>query len=263
MVLAGCGGAPAKTIVAAAATVAPTKTPVPSNTPLPTSTSTPVPTATATVTRTATPNHTATAAVQQTATQSAVNEVVNSDLTKYGIDPSLGHVAWTMDEPVVLDGGGYGQGYYQSIKELGVLKDFVVQTKVTWDTSGALAGCAYIFRAPEDWSLEVGDFYELTTIRVQYAPVWLIAYYKDGHYQYSIPGGAGVHSKNLVDTKMSENIVTMDAHGDQFTIYINGVKERTVQNNKVDEGRLAFEVIQNSGSSYCKFSYGWVWVYDK
>jgi len=51
--------------------------------------------------------------------------------------------------------------------------------------------------------------------------------------------------------------------GDKFTVYINGVKERTVENNKIAEGRLAFEVVQDSGTSYCLFENGWVWEYDE
>jgi hypothetical protein len=265
-VLTGCSSKP-QTQVAAAATEAPSSTPVPSDTPVPTSTNTPVPTdtptAVPTATRTATPNRTATQAVKLTATQAANEVMVGKELAKYNIDPSLGHVAWVMDDPVELDGSGYAQGFFRPIKELGVVKDFVMQSDVIWTTSGALAGCAYIFRGPEDWDVEIGDFYELATFRMAGAPTWLIDYYEAGRWKYSLPGGRGVQSANLEDDKMAKNVLTIDARGDTFTVYINGVKERAIENNKIAEGRIAFEVIQNSGSSYCKFSNAWVWVYDK
>jgi hypothetical protein len=168
-----------------------------------------------------------------------------------------------MDQPWELDGGGYAMGWYQPIEELGVLKDFVLQTKVTWDTSGGLAGCAYIFRAPEDWDLETSSYYDLAIVRLQYNPVWLIDYFEDGFFKYSVPSGNGVPSASINDEKMSQNVLTLDAHGDTFTIYINGVKQQVVQNNKITEGRLALEVIQNSGTSYCRFEDGWVWEYDQ
>lgn len=189
--------------------------------------------------------------------------MVAKELAKYNVDPAKGHVAWVMDTPVDLDGTGYAQGWYRPIKELDMLKDFVVQTEITWDTSGGLAGCAYLFRAPKDWDLEIGDYYEFSMLRLANAPTWFIDYYKGGRWQYSLPGGRGMQSANLLDEKQSKNIVTLDAHGDNLTIYINGVKERMIQNNKVTEGRLAFEVVQNSGSSHCTFTNGWVWVYDE
>lgn len=266
MVLTSCGGS-----LAAQAPTEPPPSPVPSDTPAPTRTSTstptptetPLPTATATRTPTATPNRAATKAARETATQASIDVMVNAELEKLGIDPSLGHVVWVMDESYELDGGGYAMGWFQPIKELGVLKDFVIQSEITWNTSGGLAGCAYIFRAPEDWDMKVGNFYELLLVRVKYAPVWLFEYYENGRYKYGFPTGKGIVSDNIEDENWSKNVVALEVHGNNFTPYINGVKERTVTNDKVSEGRLAFEVVQNSGTSYCLFQKGWVWVYDQ
>ncbi len=265
IVLSGCG----KQEVAVVSQEAATPTIVPSDTPVPTSTSTatPVPTDTPTpaptVTRTATPNAKATRAAIAAATQAAIDEMVNAELAKFSIDPALGQVVWMYEDAVELDGGGYAQGFYQKIDDLGVLEDFVLQSEITWNTSGGLAGCGFIFRAPEDWDVEIGDFYEFTMLRVQYAPVWLFEYWKDGRWEYSMPGGSGVKSANIEDENETKNIVTLDVVGDTFTVYINGVKERAIQNNKIADGRLAFEVVQNSGTSYCKFENTWVWAYDK
>ncbi len=247
----------------------PTPTVISSDTPVPTSTATatliptdtPVPTPT--VTRTATPDSRATLAAAQTATQAAIDNRVNAELVEYGIDPSLGQVVWAYEDAVELDGGGYATGFYQKIEDLGVLEDFVVQSEITWNTSGALAGCGFIFRAPDDWDLDIGDWYEFYMLRVQYAPVWFLDYWKDGRWEYSMPGWSGVESGNIEDENDSKNILTLDVVGDTFTVYINGVKERAVQNDKVTEGCLAFQVVQNSGTSYCKFENTWVWAYNK
>ena len=260
LVLSGCGGA-------ATVVVEPSPSPIPSDTPAPTSTNTPLPTetptATPTNTPTATPDRKATQAARQTATQAAIDEMVGKELTKLGIDPSLGHVTWVMEEPIELDGSGYATGWFLKIQELGVLKDFVIQSDITWDTSGALAGCAYIFRGPEDWDVQNGEFYDVTILRNQYDPVWMINYFKYGYYQYSLPNSYGASSANIEDEKMSKNTLTLDARGDTFTVYINGQKQQVVENNKVAEGRLALEVVQNSGTSYCKFENGWVWEYNE
>jgi hypothetical protein len=263
--LAGCQGQ----VVSGVATEAASPTPVPSDTPVPTSTATPTPTdtptptSTPTRTPTATPNRKETQAAVRTATQAAVDEMVGAELEKYGIDPSIGHVAWTMEEPVELDGSGYAMGWYQPIEELGVLKDFVIQTEIIWDTSSGLAGCGYIFRARADWDLAIGDYYEFYMMRLQNAPIWFFDYYEDGRWMYTLPNRGGSFSSKILDGKMSKNTLTIDARGETFTIYINGVKDRVVRNNKLTEGRIAFEVIQESGSSYCKFTKGWVWAYDE
>jgi len=259
-ILAGCGPA-------ATPTPEPSATPVPSDTPVPTSTPTPLPTETPTSlptnTPTATPDRKATQAARQTATQSVINDRIGEELTALGIDPSQGQVVWVMDKPIELDGSGYSMGWFVKIQELGVLKDFVVQSEITWDTSGALAGCAYIFRAPEDWDVRTGKFYDLVMLRNQYDPVWMIDYYEYGRFQYSLPGAYGAPSASIEDEKMSKNVLTLDARGDTFTIYINGVKQQVIENNKISEGRLAFEVFQNSGTSYCLFENGWVWAYNE
>lgn len=269
--LLATGCAPASSTEAAVTEVQATETatasPVPSNTPLPTQTDTPVPTSTSTATVTATasstPDRTATLSVKQTATQAAMDEKVGAELAKYNIDPSQGHVTWMESEAIELDGSGYSMGWYLPLDDVGMLKDFVVQSDITWKTSTGFAGCSYIFRAPDDWDLKIGDFYRFVFIRLQYAPVWFMYYYKDGLWQYTLPGQSGVTSKNLLDDNMSKNTITLDARGDTFTVYINGVKERAVQNNRISEGRLAFEVIQESGASYCKFENSWVWEYDQ
>lgn len=265
--LTACGGGQ----VAGVSTTAPTETPspAPTDTPVPTATLTPTPTETPTetptptATFTATPDRKATQAAKQTATQAAVDAIVNADLEKYGIDPSLGKVTWVMDKPVELDGTGYATNWFIPIEDIGLLTNFVFQTEILWDTSGGLSGCGYIFRGREDMDLQIGDFYDLHMIRLQFNPLWFIEYWKDGRWQYSLPSNRGVSSKNIQDGKMTTNVLTIDANGDQLTVFINGVKERTIENNKISEGRLAYLVVQESGTSYCLFDKGWLWEYNE
>lgn len=260
LVLAGCSGGKQVAGVEATATSAPTNTPAPTNTA--TAVPTDTPTSTPTVVPTATIDRKATQAAKATATQAAINEMVNGELTKYGIDPTLGHVAWVMEEPVILAGDQYATSFYQEIEEIGVVKDFVFQTEITWDTSSGLAGCGYIFRAPDDWDLEIGNFYILDIMRLQYNPLWYISYFEDGYWQYALPSRQGMPSSSIEDEKMSKNILTLQAQGSTFTIFINGVKQQVVENNKVVEGGIALQVSQESGTSYCEFDKGWLWVFD-
>lgn len=262
LALSGCTGGDqvAGVQVTPSATAAPTNTPEPTNTAtlIPTDT----PTATPTVVPTATVDRKATQAAKATATQAAIDELVNVDLVKYGIDPALGHVQWIMEEPMVLAGEEYATSWYQEIEEIGVVKDFVFQTEITWDTSGGLSGCGYFFRAPEDWDLQTGDFYSLELMRLQYDPRWYIIYWKDGQGQYAMPNSAGTSSASIEDEKMSKNILTLQAQGQTFTVFINGVKQQVVENSKIVEGGIALLVSQESGTSYCEFDKGWLWVYD-
>lgn len=261
LALAGCSSG--KQVAGVEAT--PTAVP-PTNTPAPTNTATTAPTETSTSTPTVVPTATidrkATQAAKATATQAAIDERVNADLVKYEIDPSLGHVEWVMDDPLIMANEDYAMSWYQDIEEIGVVKDFVFQTEITWDTSGGLAGCGYFFRAPDDWDLEIGNFYSLEMIRLQYDPRWYIIYYEDGRAQYGLPSSNGRSSAAIEDEKMSKNILTLHAKGSTFTVYINGEKQQVVENNKVVEGGIALLVTQNSGTSYCEFDKGWLWVYD-
>lgn len=257
--------------VAGVSTEAPTQPPPPTATSTavpPTSTVTPVPPTdtpvpTATKVPTATPDLKATLAAQATSTQEAINQMVAADLVKYGVDPKAGHVAWVMEDPAILDGSGYAQGFFNQIEDLGVVTDFVIQSEITWKTSGGLSGCGYIFRGPEDWDVSTSDFYILILLRLQGSPRWMIDYFKKGLWQYSFPNAAGVRSTHINDQNENKNLVTLIAQGSTYTVYINGEKEQVAENNRIGEGRIAFTVYQNSGTSFCQFENGWVWVYDK
>lgn len=263
LLFTGCG--PSAAAPAPSATPAPTKAPA---TPTSTVTPTPLPSHTPTQTRTPTPDLKATVFAKNAASQTAIAkqdqarlEQIDADLKTMGIDPGKGSLVWTLRTPVELDGTGYATGYFKPITGVDVVKDFVIQTDVTWNTSGALSGCGLLFRAPDDFDVKIGDFYIFDMLRVQYAPAWVIGYYKDGRYEYSLPGLSGVTSDNIEDENDTQNTVTLDVRGDTFTVYINGVKERSIQNNKIAEGRVAFEVTQESGTSYCKFENAWLWEY--
>jgi hypothetical protein len=264
LLLSGCGSIGLGAKPTETPTPAPTNTPTlaPTSTstatPLPTDTPTPLPTNTPT----ATPDAKATLAAAKTATQDALNAMVKPDLEKYGVDPSQGHVVWAADFPIELDGGGYATGFFTKIDDLGVVSDFVLQSEITWKTTTGFAGCGYVIRAPEDWDVKTGDFYTVEIMRLLGAPTWFLNYFKDGRWEYRVPSGMGAVSRNLNDENMGVNTLTVQAVGDTFTIYINGVKERSFQNNKIAEGRIAMLVDQESGTSYCKFEKSWVWAYD-
>lgn len=261
LALAGCsGGKQVAGVEATPTAVPPTHTPAPTNTA--TEVPTETPTATPTIVPTATVDRKATQAAKATATQAAIDELVNADLFKYGIDPTLGHVAWIMDEPVILAGDQYATSFYEEIEDIGVVKDFVFQSEIIWDTSGGLSGCGYIFRAPEDWDLQNGNFYTLNIMRLQYNPLWYMSYYEYGYWQYALPSSQGMASSAIEDEKMSKNTLTLQAQGQTFTVFINGVKQQVIENSKLVEGGIAFTMDQESGTSYCEFDKGWLWVFD-
>jgi hypothetical protein len=243
-------------------TAAATATPVPTSTNTPTPLPTDTPTATASPTVTATHDLKATLAVEKTATQVALNEKVKPILADYGVDANLGQVVWADESAYELDGTGYAQGFFTRIDEAGVLSDFVIQSDITWKTSGGLAGCGFLLRAPEDWNVNDGNFYSLELLRLKGAPKWFVNYYEKGFWQYAFPSRAGVISRNLKDDNMNINTVAIHVVGDAFTVYVNGVKEKTVTNNKITAGKVAFLVTQESGTSYCMFTNTWVWAYN-
>lgn len=265
MLLTGCG--PKTAVKSAEATQEPaaTQTPAPTNTPQPTSTNTlvptdtPTPTATATLTATATPDRKATAMTARTATAEALIEKIKPDLEIYGYKPEDGHLAWSSDEEYILEANSYGAIRYHPLDDLGAISNFIVQSKVEWDTSGALAGCGFIFRAEED--INEGKHHQFYMIRLQNAPAWTIEFVQFGRYQSSLV--KGVFSNHINDKNGTSNVITLVVNGRNITPYINGEKERTIEDVKLKEGLIALMTIQESGSTTCTFNDTWVWAIDK
>lgn len=246
-----------------------TATPVPAtDTPQPTATAThtPEPTATATSTPTekpsptATLDRTATAEAKKSATAEAINALVAEDLEDYGVDPADGHVVWTQSKPVKMELTTYEETADQWLDEVGVLSDFVIQTRVKWTTSGALSLCGVTFRAEDDKAAGARDRFMM--MRLQYAPGWTVWYWDEGRFQSHLTGGF-ISSRDIHDDNGSSNIVALLVQGKKIDIFLNGDKQRQVEDPRLTKGLLALSSFQESGRTECQFTDTWVWAFDQ
>jgi hypothetical protein len=238
-----------------------TNTPVPSPTLTATSTLTPTATTRPTstprpATETPTPNPTATERAKLRSTLEAALARVSPEMDKVGLNASDGHIEWLNPDPYTLKVSSYGESQVTRFGEK-ILKDFVLHTEITWNSTSGLAGCGVIFHADDDF--QNGGQYDFVLMRLQFQPRWDIEYWKFGRWQTTLTGSL-LPSNVINDEPLSTNKVTLVVKGDEFIPYVNGEKLQVVTSDKQPEGYLAFHAWQESGESSCQFSNSWLWA---
>jgi hypothetical protein len=235
------------------ATPEPTPTLAPTYTPTLTKTPTPTPTNTPTRTPTATPDRKATLGAKASATMDARMAQIAPKLEELGIAQNGGNLAWYGDKPITLSVTDYNSFVGDFIIDR-PMADFVMHTGIVWDSSSGLAGCGINFRAEDD--LTYGARYEFDMTRLMNAPAWGIYYVKFRRLQSNMGSD---FSSYINDGNDSLNTVDLIAQGGSFTLYINDEKIKTVENNKLKEGKIFVMAHQESGATICTFKDGWVW----
>ncbi len=252
MAVVGCrfsmGGTPEPT-----PTLAPTE--VPTNTPEPTSTPEPTPTITPTVTQT--PDRTATSIVRATEQAQAAWDMVGEELQslQLGLDQSSGKLIWYTNEPTSLTVNTFGTYTTDKIIDEDI-KDFVIHSKISWNSTSGLAGCGIIFHATDD--LEFGPQYAFEMMRLSGAPAWDIVYYNYNQLQANL---TDVRFPGVINDKNdATNVVTIVKRGDEMRVFINGQSLNPVAYSaKIEKGQVYFETWQESGETTCVFYDAWVW----
>jgi len=179
------------------------------------------------------------------------------DLEDYDISAEGGSLSWLATLPVTLTVDTYGANQYELIDPKLVAGDFVFQTEATWESTGGLAGCGYVFRSSR--SLSRGSYYEFFSIRLSGLPLWYATYWKEGILEKLLtpnyPTSGAIRQKNG-----STNRLAVVARGDRFTFYANGDRMGSVVDNHLKEGRIGVFAGQESGETTCIFNNSWVWT---
>lgn len=255
LVLLSCsfsGGLFAQATPTATSTATPPPTATPTETPTPTATATP------TLTPSATPNRLATKKAQASATaQAQVNEVMPR-LEELGLKDAPGRLIYYQDEPIVLSVVDWNT-YVPAIIAEDKVHNFVLHSRVTWDSSSGLAGCGVIFRADED--LQDGARYEFDLMRLQNAPAWWIYHVKYARLEADLTNMQ--FSNYINDGKDSVNTIDLVVQDSIFTPYINGEKMRIAESTKLTSGIIGLIAHQESGTTLCQFEDSWVWELTK
>lgn len=245
--------------------MAATDTPVPpTNTPVPTDTPTPVPTDTPTPvptdTPTATPDLTATAAAAATQAVEEAMALIEPELEVYALMPQDGHVGWVGTEEVPFIVNTYQGWGAEFIEEDLKFQNFLFQTEVTWESTGGLAACGFIFRADDD--IEKGEQYQFTMFRLSGLPAWFVVRFNYGMGE-SVLNQRLQTNAAINQGQGATNKIAVLARDNAFTFYANGKRLGTVFDSKYTEGNIAYLIRQESGETKCTFANSWVWVIDK
>ncbi len=253
--LSACGGTSQPT--EAPVEVPPTNTSAPTATPPPTATETPIPTATPT----STPDLAATAAVESTAQAESVLAELDKVLGDSEIAYKDGRLIWQQTDKIdIRMTGPQASDNFRELEGSPTAGNFIFRSKVTWNANGIII-CGTIFRSEAD--LDVGQQYQFYFYRLSGLPAYFIDLYEGGAYK-----------KTLTDARFSDQLdVSNDgvndfmlvAQGEQFTIYLNGVRQgRYFDYSKTrSNGAFAFLAWQQSGDGRCTFEDSWVWSLDE
>ncbi len=229
--------------------LSPTITPTtePTFTPLPAKTATPAPTAT--------PNIIKTKVAQATNTSSEVLSELDGLLGDSDIPYKEGYLAWQYNEPIKVSLTGPEQKL-QGIDEKLIGSNFILKSDVTWSATGIII-CGAVFRSEPD--LEAGKQYEFAFLRLSGLPVWSIDVYEFGQMKNSITKSQ--FSSSLHQENGATNQFLLVAQGEQFTLYINRVRQgRYFDNSKQrSDGTFALFAFQDSGKGSCEFENSWIW----
>jgi len=261
LLLNGCGvlpkaPEPTATAIPATATPEPTAT----HTQAPTATATSAPTDTPTPLPSPTEDLAATQSAQETAAANALNDMVAKDLEKYEVDPASGHVVWSDKQAVDLTVTDYMGDSNHWLEDAGSLTDFVVQSDVTWETSGALSLCGITFHAQND--LEKGKQNRFFLMRLQFDPGWTIWRWEYGQFKNFLSGGWR-SSSAIHDENGDSNVLALVVKGKDIFVYINHDKQAWLEDLQLKDGLLALSAYQESGKTQCIFENTWVWAFDQ
>ncbi|MEP7133945.1 MAG: hypothetical protein ABI904_03335 [Chloroflexota bacterium] len=235
-----------------ATSLPPTNSPEPTFTPLPTDTATPLPTST--------PD---TAATQSAKATESASDVL-AELDKYlGTDSDIpykdGRLVWQQNKKLSLNLSGPDHGFL-AIDDNLTAGDFIFKADVTWEASGILV-CGAVFRS--EANLDKGKQYMFSYLRLSGLPAWELDVNQYGNFQNS---PSGFRTSGALDlTNGADNQFIIVAQANEFTIYINHVREgRFYDNSKQrSDGAFGFFGSQESGKGTCEVENAWVWSLDK
>lgn len=234
----------------ASPTSVPTNTSLPTDTPAPTDTSTPEPTAT--------PDVTATTAAAATQTAADVLAELEKELQDDDIAYQEGHLLWKQSAPFRISLSG-PDTEIQLVQDGLSAANFIFKSDVTWEATGLLI-CGAAFRA--ETNIEQGRQYRFSYLRLSGLPAWSIDLFDRGFFKNS---PSDTRFSAALDLGNGEtNTFMIVALDDQFTVYINGLREgRFFDYSKQRlEGTFGFLAWQDSGKGNCVFENSWVWSLD-
>jgi hypothetical protein len=236
-----------------------TSTPAPTNTPTPVPSDTPTATFTPAPTNTPTPDLAATEAFKATEIADVILAEVKADLEKVKVDPATGRLGWVQTEAEAIKMDTAWESLYTPFAEDLVASDFVIKTDITWEASGGMMTCGFIFRSEANF--ETGSQYLFQYLRLSGLPAWDIEYWKNGDPINNVIGELKFADAIKMDNGATNKFI-MIVEGNKFTLHINGRRIGSFYDwsSYRAEGRFAFFGSEEAGESSCTFENTWIWL---
>ena len=234
------------------ATVTPlsTDTLMPTDTLVPTDTSTPSPTATL--------NAHATAAVKGTKAAGDALDQLDALLGDTDIPYKSGHLLWQQTRSLDIQLSGPDNKILNIDKDL-TAENFIFKSDVKWEASGILL-CGAIFRSEPN--LEKGKQYQFIYLRLSGLPAWAVEVHEFGRFKNSPTQTKFSDALDL--SNGSTNTFVLVVQDDNFTIYINNVRQGKYYDysKQRSEGTFGVFASQDSGKGNCEYKNSWVWALE-
>jgi hypothetical protein len=183
-----------------------------------------------------------------------------TELPQYGIDPATGSFGGIhLPESVQIEGFqqyGITQGFGET-----PMRNFVMAADVTWNTVYGAAGCGFILRS-SSLEIEGSSQYLLIAVRDD-----------GGNVFFQTRLGDELPSNELFEFDVEKidpafqwlnnrtNRLAVVAQNNAFTIFSNGTMLGTATPPTfLPEGLVTFVAVNDSGSTSCTFTNGWLWL---
>lgn len=217
------------------------------------------PTATSTPTPTSTPDATATKAAAVTAEAGRLSSEIEEKLRSLALPTDNGRLAWHQSAPEFIDLRSYEEGALVPIAPDLQASDFIIGSRITWETNGWMT-CGIRFRSSP--AIDSGKQYEFNFLRLSGLPAWAIEFIKDGEFANT---PTDVRFSDEIDPSSgAEHEIVLHVEGEMFVVFINGVRQGRFfdYSKQATEGYFGFTAWQNSGQSTCTFEDSWIWLLD-
>jgi hypothetical protein len=183
---------------------------------------------------------------------------IKSELALLGIDPNQGELGFT-HPPISLVVNDPDESDFANRNALTVARDFVMAADVSWQSNFTESGCGFAVRS--DGNEESPSLYLISLTPNQ-----------GGHVIFAeqIAGEIDASSSTDINAAGSDplfqnepgakNRLLVVGRGQEFSIYSNGTKLRTVTGKAgLEEGFVAFIAVNRSGGIQCDFDNAWLW----
>jgi hypothetical protein len=179
-----------------------------------------------------------------------------AELPIYGVDTSVGKVAWIHPDVELQADDTNSFAYINNFATM-IAKDFVIAGDITWNTQFGTSGCGFAFRSNGD--KESLDQYLSIISRGGNGTALYIKMEDSTEQNFDAPEADEIDPNFQADNDTTNRLAVV-AIGSHFKVYTNGVLIKEYDDTSFTRGFVAMVALSESGVTTCKFSNTWLWL---